>query len=170
MSRRRTSKHKSNNIPQNNQFSVASVFFFFFFFFFFFTIFHQLPKCSLLRPRVFSYATVVETMLISFLLLLRLASICAAAAAASAVQETHGGWRMGLRPRQEGQNIQPFAGALGGIQAPAVRLSFFPFFFSLSSFFSPSIGLLCSYDADREGRYLTRETRRGHSRSKTTHL
>lgn len=33
-----------------------------------------------------------------------------------------GEWTIGLRPRQAEQNVQPFSGAIGGLQAPPVSL------------------------------------------------
>ncbi|EFQ26756.1 hypothetical protein CGRA01v4_08977 [Colletotrichum graminicola] len=38
-------------------------------------------------------------------------------------EEMRMGWKMGLLPRQDSQNLQPFDGNLGGVKAPAITKS-----------------------------------------------
>lgn len=49
-----------------------------------------------------------------------LAVLLASARAVDITAEMNSGWMMGLRPRQEAQNLQTFAGTLGGVGASAV--------------------------------------------------
>ncbi|KAH7316488.1 hypothetical protein B0I35DRAFT_409681 [Stachybotrys elegans] len=53
------------------------------------------------------------------LLVLLISSVLATDMAA----ELSGSWKMGLRPRQSGTNLQPFTGALGGVTASAITNS-----------------------------------------------
>lgn len=46
-----------------------------------------------------------------------------------------GEWTIGLRPRQAEQNVQPFTGAIGGLQAPPV--SWLPFLHHFRPLFPP---------------------------------
>ena len=52
-----------------------------------------------------------------------LAMLLVGARAVDITAEMNSGWIMGLRPRQETQNLQTFAGTLGGVSASAVCLS-----------------------------------------------
>lgn len=49
-----------------------------------------------------------------------MAVLLAGATAVDITAELNSGWAMGLRPRQEGQNLQAFSGAVGGVGASAV--------------------------------------------------
>lgn len=49
-----------------------------------------------------------------------LAVLLASARAVDITAEMNSGWMMGLRPRQATQNLQTFAGTLGGVGASAV--------------------------------------------------
>lgn len=48
------------------------------------------------------------------------AVLLAGATAVDLTAELNSGWVMGLRPRQEVQNLQAFGGAVGGVGASAV--------------------------------------------------
>lgn len=49
-----------------------------------------------------------------------MAVLLAGATAVDLTAELNSGWAMGLRPRQEAQNLQAFSGAVGGVSASAV--------------------------------------------------
>ena len=49
-----------------------------------------------------------------------MAMLLAGAAAVDIAAELNSGWMMGLRPRQQAQNLQSFSGAVGGVSASAV--------------------------------------------------
>ena len=51
-----------------------------------------------------------------------MAMLLAGAAAVDIAAELNSGWMMGLRPRQQAQNLQSFSGAVGGVSASAVCL------------------------------------------------
>ncbi|KFA61733.1 hypothetical protein S40285_10619, partial [Stachybotrys chlorohalonatus IBT 40285] len=55
--------------------------------------------------------------------LLWLAALLALASAADIMDGIGAEWKMGLRPRQSGTNLQPFSGALGGASASAITNS-----------------------------------------------
>lgn len=52
-----------------------------------------------------------------------MALLLVGATAVDITAEMNSGWIMGLRPRQETQNLQTFAGSLGGMSASAVCLT-----------------------------------------------
>ncbi|SPN99742.1 uncharacterized protein DNG_02593 [Cephalotrichum gorgonifer] len=56
-------------------------------------------------------------------LLAAMALLLAGATAIDLTSEMNSGWTLGLRPRQAAQNLQSFAGSLGGVAASAISNS-----------------------------------------------